>query len=125
MSKILKGSINLEAFQAVRIKTKQGNPAIVIPVNENLVAGDKGVYANVSVFINDEEDQYGNIASIKQDKPVKGKWSDMTEQEKEDHKKAQKDMPYLGNLKEMQFEKSDGFENVQESEPEKDDNLPF
>ena len=49
----------------------------------------------------------------------------MTEQEKEDHKKAQKDMPYLGNLKEMQFEKSDGFENVQESEPEKDDNLPF
>jgi hypothetical protein len=29
--------------------------------------GDKGTYATISVFVNDEKDQYGNFGMVKQD----------------------------------------------------------
>ena len=49
MSKLLTGSIDVTKI-----------------VKERLFKGEKGTYLNVSVWINDEEDKFGNIASIQQ-----------------------------------------------------------
>lgn len=35
-------------------------------VKEKLFKGKKGTYLNVSIWIEDSEDQYGNIASVQQ-----------------------------------------------------------
>jgi hypothetical protein len=34
---------------------------------EAFYKGDKGTYATISVFVNDEKDQYGNFGMVKQD----------------------------------------------------------
>jgi hypothetical protein len=51
-----------------------------------LVKGQKGKYANVTISINDEKDQYGNIASI---------YESQTKEERE----AKAPKVYLGNAK--------------------------
>jgi hypothetical protein len=51
-----------------------------------LVKGQKGKYANVTISINDEKDQYGNLASI---------YESQTKEERE----ANAPRVYLGNAK--------------------------
>ena len=124
MSKILNGSLNLEKLIHAKVKTKKGNNAISIPVNENfLVTGQKGTYLNLTVFVNDEKDDYGNIASIKQNGAVAGKkWSELTEQEQA----KIKSLPYLGNL--AANEASTGYEDVEEADEVidgPDNEMPF
>lgn len=53
---------------------------------DKLVKGQKGTYANVTISINDEADQYGNLASI---------YESQTKEERE----AKAPKVYLGNAK--------------------------
>jgi len=68
MSKLLQGSINLSKIDKEKLYTSD----------------KKEVWLNVSVWVNDEVDNYGNIANIQQST-------------KKDESKI-----YLGNLKEYQ-----------------------
>ena len=93
MARLLTGSINLSKIE--KSKLFEGK------------TGDK--YLNVSVWINDEVDQYGNVASVQQ---YMGKDS----QEKR----------YIGNLKD--FKKPDDVQEVKAEEvnPEpQGDELPW
>jgi len=116
-------SINLEKLIHAKIVTKKGANALVIPLDENhIFTGSKGAYLNGTLFVNDEADTYGNIGSIKQNMQGGKKWAEMSETEKEAHKAAQKEMPYLGNIKEQAGQvKETGFEAA----PEMDDDLPW
>ena len=66
MAKLLTGSLNVTKI-----------------IKEKLYKGQKGIYLNVSIWINDKEDKFGNIASVQQ-------------QTRRDEPKI-----YLGNLKEF------------------------
>jgi len=107
-------SLNLAKLAHEKIVTKKGNQAIVIPLDANhLFAGEKGIYLNGTLFVNDEADTYGNIGSIKQNMQGGKKWEEMSETEREAHKAAQKALPYLGNIKEQAGQvKETGFEDV-------------
>jgi S-adenosylmethionine:tRNA-ribosyltransferase-isomerase (queuine synthetase) len=78
-------------------------------IKERLFEGKKGKYLNVSVWMNDEEDEYGNIASIQQS--------------------TKKDEPkiFIGNLKEFKrtTEESKDVEHKHSDPAELDDDLPF
>ena len=71
-------------------------------IKEKLYKGKKGTYLNVSVWMNEEEDQYGNIASIQQT--------------------TEKDEPkiFIGNLKEIKFDKPTTGESS-----DVEDDMPF
>ena len=92
MSKLLTGSINLSKIKKDKLFTseKTGN-----------------VFLNISVWVNDEKDQYGNIASVQQ---YLGK-------------DAEKN--YIGNLKELEQDVKPTVVNNEIPPPEEDDNLPF
>ena len=96
----------------------------MIPIKDNkLFAGKKGVYMDVSIFLNDEKDDYGNDGSIKQNAgaPEGKKWADLSDEEKE----AIKALPYIGNVKRNSRSGSGGsFDDAKEVDPETDD-LPF
>lgn len=53
---------------------------------EKLYQGKKGTYLNLTIWVNDEKDNYGNIASIQEGQ---------TKEERE----AKRPVNYLGNLK--------------------------
>jgi len=90
MSKLLTGSINLSKIDKSRLyKSEKGE-----------------MFLNVSVWINDELDNYGNIASIQQ-------------QVKKDELKI-----YIGNLKEYHKQEPKATEQSAQNQPEPDD-LPF
>ena len=80
MSRMLYGSIDLNKLDKNKVvtKDKNGNPF------EN---GAK--YLNIVVWVNDAEDQYGNIASIQES---------ISKEERERGVKA----TYIGNLKDLQ-----------------------
>jgi hypothetical protein len=67
-----------------------------------LVEGKKGTYANVTISINDEADQYGNTASI---------YESQTQEERE----AKAPKVYLGNAKLVWS--SDGGSTAKQSVP--------
>jgi len=67
-----------------------------------LVEGKKGTYANVTISINDEADQYGNTASI---------YESQTQEERE----AKAPKVYLGNAKLVWS--SDGGSTAKQSAP--------
>lgn len=67
-----------------------------------LVEGKKGTYANVTISINDEADQYGNNASI---------YESQTQEERE----AKAPKVYLGNAKLVWS--SDGGSTAKQSAP--------
>ena len=79
-----------------------------------LYKGQKGTYANVTIWINDEVDNYGNIMSI-----IEGQ----TKEERET--KATKN--YLGNLKEhVSGQATAAPQSQQPQQPDDDsDLLPF
>jgi hypothetical protein len=87
MAKILVGSINLD----------------LIP-KEKVFKGKKGKYLNISVTVNDEQDQYGN------DGPI-------TVGQTKEEREAKKEKIYLGNVKTV-------WTN-EKSAPAEDDDLPF
>jgi len=97
MSKLIKASIDVKKIK-----------------KEYLIVGKKGTYVNIDIWINDEDDQYGNIAGIKQSYKVGDDF--------ESH--------YIGNGK-----KGFGFDDVQQAdvipaesapaEQETDSDLPF
>lgn len=78
------------------------------------VAGKKGTYANVTISVNDTEDQYGNNVSL---------WEGQTQEERE----AKADRNFLGNGKVVW----DGDSQSSKPAPKKavaalvEDNLPF
>ena len=77
-----------------------------------LYQGKKGTYLDAILFLNDENDQYGNNGMIVQS---------ATKEEREQGKKG----AILGNSKELGA-KSNSENNAQdESEQEEDDLLPF
>src|SRR5690606_22545167 len=84
MARMLVGSIDLSKVNKDKVVTtdKNGNPF------EN---GAK--YLNVVVWLNDENDQYGNIASIQES---------ISKEERESGVKA----TYIGNLKDLQAQSS-------------------
>ena len=53
---------------------------------DKLVKGDKGTYLNITVSINDEEDNYGNVLSI-------------TESQTKEERESKSKKNYLGNGK--------------------------
>jgi hypothetical protein len=82
MSQLYYGSINIDELME-HLKNK----------HTAFVKGNNGkIYANISVWLNDEEDKYGNVMSIK--------LSATKEAIKED---AEQGKIYIGNCKESEY----------------------
>lgn len=96
MSKLLYGSINVSKILE---EAKKGNKAFYKAENGT-------IYLNLNVWINDDKDNYGNIASIQSN------FKDATKEEKF----------YFGNLKEN--ERKEPEQPTSNDFPEADD-LPF
>lgn len=105
MSKMLVGSIDLSKIDKNKIvtKDKDGNP---------FQNGAK--YLSVVVWVNDEVDQYGNIASIQES---------ISKEERESGVKP----TYIGNLKNIQGQNTNTQSAPQQGSGVKadDDDLPF
>lgn len=95
MSKLMYGSID---FSKLLEEAKKGNKAFSRSNNGK-------IYLNVNVWINDEKDQYGNIASIQTT------FKDATKEDKF----------YIGNFKESAPKDLE----TNSAEIPKDDDLPF
>ena len=96
MARPLVGRINVEAID----KTK-------------LFKGKKGTYLDLIIWVNDEEDQFGNCASIQQT---------LTKEERD----AGAAKIYLGNLKDLaKIAKGGNDTPAVETKTESDDDLPF
>ena len=75
---------------------------------DKLIKGKKGTYAPLTVWLNDEPDQYGNSLSIQEN---------LSKEERDEGKKAN----YLGNLKE-----ADGQAAPQQAAADNEnEDLPF
>lgn len=75
-----------------------------------IVKGKKGKYYNITAFVSDEEDQFGNNVSV------------ITSQTEEERKNKE-ERTYLGNGK-VAFD-SNADSNPQEVEEDDDDDLPW
>lgn len=103
---MLVGSIDLTKIDKNKIVTKDKDGK---PFNN----GAK--YYNLVVWINDEVDQYGNIASVQES---------ITKEEREGGVKA----TYIGNLKNIQGQNTNNSTKSQEPKPlgnNNEDDLPF
>ena len=103
MSQILNGSIDLSKIDKLQIKTVTKKD------------GSVGKYLDISIFINDEEDQYKNIASIS---------IGQTKEARE----AKEPKVYLGNMKRTWSSNGEGKSTVTANEGFKNiesDDLPF
>jgi hypothetical protein len=98
MSKLLFGSID---FSKLLEEAKKGNKAFS-------KASNGKIYLNVNVWINDEKDKFGNIASLQ------SQFKDATKEERF----------YFGNLKASEFKESEGLPENSNDIPETDD-LPY
>jgi hypothetical protein len=76
------------------------------------VTGKKGTYANLTISLNDEPDQYNNDVSV---------WEGQTE----DERKSKADRNFLGNGKVVWSSGDDSKPQGKTSTPAKDDILPF
>lgn len=100
------GSIDLNKIDKNRIITKDKN-------GKPFQNGAK--YLNIVVWINDEIDQYGNIASIQEG---------ISKEERESGLKA----VYIGNLKNIQGQNTNQNNNTSSDAPKSEDgvdDLPF
>lgn len=81
---------------------------------EKLYKGKKGTYCNVTIVLNDNEDEYGNIISISEN------------QSKEDRENKVK-KNYLGNGKLVWSDETDTPSNaeVNQNNQDEDDDVPF
>lgn len=107
MSKMLIGSIDLNKVDKSKIITKDKN-------GKPFENGAK--YLNVVVWVNDQEDNYGNIASIQQS---------ISKEERESGVKA----TYIGNLKDLQSNQppqpQNNNSNNSVAKADEPDDLPF
>jgi len=106
MAKMLFGSIDVSKIEKSKIVTKDSNGQ---PFKNG------GQYLNVVVWVNDQDDQYGNIASIQQS---------ISKEEREQGVKA----TYIGNLKEYRQNNQQQSAPQQNANPvssEEQDDLPF
>jgi len=103
MSRMLVGSIDLSKIDKKRVitKDKDGKPF-----------QNGGKYYNVVVWVNDEVDQYGNIASVQES---------ITKEEREQGVKS----TYIGNLKDPNVQNEPKNANVPVGQAPEDDDLPF
>lgn len=76
--KIISGSINVSAFE-----------------KERFISGKKGTYANITIMLNDEQDQYGNNGMITQS---------VSKEERQSGTRG----PILGNVKVVWDDQSGG-----------------
>ena len=103
-SKMLVGSIDLKKIDKTKIVTTDKNGQL-------FANGAK--YYNIVVWVNDEVDQYGNIASVQES---------LTKEEREGGAKAN----YIGNLKNIQAQDlSENKTQSNENTTEAEDDLPF
>lgn len=104
MAKMMYGSIDLNKIEKSKIITTDKN-------GNNFESGAK--YLNVVVWVNEQNDQYGNIASIQQS---------ITKEEREQGVKAN----YIGNLKHYEAQQQTPLDNMNNKNgvSNKDD-LPF
>ena len=85
----------------------------VTKIDKNkLFKGKKGTYCDVVIFVNDEVDQFGNIASVQQS------------QSKEDREGGAPKI-YLGNLKDLNDLKAENGGGAPKKEEKADDGMPF
>lgn len=77
-----------------------------------IVKGKKGKYYNLTAFVSDEEDQFGNNVSV------------ITSQTEEE-RKEKADRTYLGNGKVAYDSNSQDTESSQGLSEEEEDDLPF
>lgn len=106
MARMLIGSIDLNKIDKTKIVTKDKN-------GQPFENGAK--YLNVVVWVNDENDQYGNIASIQES---------ISKEEREGGAKA----TYIGNLKEIKPQTNDSKPTNNQSNSsasDENDDLPF
>ena len=110
--------LNAEKLNGVLITTKQGNRALVIPIDDKTVVEKEGkAYINLTLWASDDADQYGNHLSAQKK---------MSKEERDAGEKAE----YIGNGK--QFYPSGGGTVTTTAQPtatyEADDDgdgLPF
>ena len=102
MAKLLYGSINFDELLA-QIKTGTINTQVVTRQN-----GETFRSVSINIWVNDQEDQYGNIASV--------------QLKKENRDKGEKS-PYIGNLKLYTPKIQEGTAN--DFPKEEGDDLPF
>lgn len=86
---------------------------------ERFVKGKKGTYANITISVNDEEDNYGNHCSV---------WESQTKEEREE----KSDRNFLGNGKivwsddeEKSSQSSKSKSKSKKVVEEEEDDLPF
>jgi hypothetical protein len=103
MSKLLYGSINYDELLN-QIKTGKINTSIVTRQN-----GETFRSVGINVWVNDEEDQYGNVAGVQ---------LQLKKEARETGEKA----PYIGNLKLHSPKVKEATANDFQDE---DDDLPF
>jgi len=107
MSKKLNGSVDLTKFIHYRMKTKKGTMGTFIPDEQNnlTVKKDKEdaehAYADVVVWINDKENDRGQIGSIKLSLSSEEYKKIVADKGKDEAIKISKELPYLGNLKDF------------------------
>ena len=104
MAKLLYGSINFDELLA-QIKTGTINTQVVTRQN-----GEKFRSVSINIWVNDQEDQYGNIASVQ------------LQLKKENRDKGEKS-PYIGNLKQHTPKVQEGTAN--DFPKDEDEDLPF
>lgn len=99
MSRLLYGSIDLNKIDKTKVVTKDKN-------GNDFKNGAK--YLNVTVWVDDELDTYGNIASVQMSQ---------TKEEREQGQKA----TYIGNLKEFSKDSQQSSQGTSSDT----DSLPF
>ena len=104
MAKLLYGSINFDELLA-QIRTGTINTEIVTRKN-----GETFRSVSLNIWVNDQEDQYGNIASVQ------------LQLKKENRDKGEKS-PYIGNLKQYTPKVQEG--TAEDFKEEDDDGLQF
>jgi len=81
-----------------------------------LIKGKKGTYANITVSVNDEDDQFGNNTSV---------WESQTKEERDD----KVDRNFLGNGKVVWSSQSSNdtkkTSSKKSSKQDEEDDLPF
>ena len=104
MANLLYGSINFDELLA-QIRTGTINTEIVTRKN-----GETFRSVSLNIWVNDQEDQYGNIASVQ------------LQLKKENRDKGEKS-PYIGNLKQHTPKVQEG--TAEDFPKEEGDDLPF
>lgn len=132
MGKKLNGSIDLTKFKHYRMKTKKGTLGTFIPdeLNDLTVKkddkGDEHAYAEVVVWINDEENDRGQIGSIKLSLKSESYKALVEKTSKDEANKISKELPYLGNLKDFSGSSAEASNAVKSGTFDEGDNdLPF